>query len=99
MLAVTTEVPKTSSIRIALSPVSVVSAMRRPDRCASGAAPASNCVKAMATTAVSASASASHSGRPSHQPTLPSSGSAKPVTIAPTAEAPAIASSTGMCQR
>lgn len=99
MLAVATLVPNISSIRTALSPIRVANAIRRPERCASGAAAASNRVNATATRAVSPSARASHSGRPSHQPTLPGSGSAIPVVMAQTAEKPAIASSTGMCQR
>lgn len=49
--------------------------------------------------AVSANATASHSGRVSHHMGLLGSGRAMPVTMAKIADAPAIVSSTGMCHR
>lgn len=64
-----------------------------------GAGRASTAARTQARVAVSVNTTASQSGRVIHQPMLLGSGSAKPVTIANTAQAPAIASSTGMCHR
>ncbi|WP_404439386.1 hypothetical protein [Microbacterium aerolatum] len=64
-----------------------------------GAGRASIRAKATAMPAVSANATASHSGRVNHQTGLLGSGRAKPVTMAKTADPPAIVSSTGMCHR
>ena len=72
---------------------------RRGDDAGVGAGRASTAERTQATAAVSVNTTASQSGRVIHHATLLGSGRAKPVTIANTAQAPAIASSTGMCHR
>lgn len=84
---------------IAAMPIDDAAIRRHVDRVAVGIRWASILASGTAMAAVDAMTTSDHSGRVIHHSRLLGSGSAMPVTMANTALAPAIASSTGMCQR
>lgn len=97
--AVTGVAPSTRRPMTAAIPITDAAARRAVDRVALGAGRASIRARRNAMAATRTSVTASHSGRVANQAKLLGSGRAMPVTIANTALMPAIASSTGICQR
>jgi len=98
-IAVSGVVPSTRRPAMLAVPSAAAVVSRNVEDVGCGAGRASIRASPHATAAVSAKTAASQSGRVSHQERLLGSGSVIPVTSAKTAHAPAIASSTGMCQR
>jgi hypothetical protein len=91
--------PTTRSSATAEIPTPAAAVERRIPVVRAGAAFSSNRERATATAAVSASAVTSQRGRPSHHRPLPGVGSTIACASARIEDAPAMASSTGMCQR
>ena len=84
---------------MATSPARVAATRRAGERVGRGARMVSSVANADAVSAVRVRITPSHSGRLAHHAALLGSGSVVPVTMANRATPPAMASSSGMCQR